>query len=111
MVIAIAPALAIEATGPLLVALGSCTTGLMVSLLGGAVRPSQVSAVYSAALMLSIATRSVAGPVVNGLLIKGLELGWNCMGLPSAATAVLMAREMVASSFIGAERREDLSDE
>lgn len=80
MVIAVAPVLAIEATGLLLVALGSCTTGLLMSLLSGAVRPSQVSAVYSAALMLSIVVRSVMGPVVGALLVKGLELGWNWMG-------------------------------
>ncbi|RKU44004.1 hypothetical protein DL546_007082 [Coniochaeta pulveracea] len=36
-----APMVAVEAGGLLLVALGSCTTGLLMSLLGGAVRPSQ----------------------------------------------------------------------
>ncbi|KAI9930843.1 hypothetical protein MW887_010493 [Aspergillus wentii] len=41
LVIAVAPALGIEATGLLLVACGSCTTGLLMSLLGGAVQPSQ----------------------------------------------------------------------
>ncbi|KAI9835251.1 MAG: hypothetical protein M1819_002395 [Sarea resinae] len=110
MVIAVAPGLAIEATGLLLVALGSCTTGLLMSLLGGAVRPSQVSAVYSAALMLSIVVRSVVGPAVNALLVKGLELGWIWMGLPFAVMSVLIAGVVVASGFIRTER-EDFHEE
>lgn len=75
MVIAVASILAIEAVGLLLMALDSCTTRLLMNLLGEAVRPSQVNAGYSAALMLSIVVRSVIGPGVNALLVKGLELG------------------------------------
>lgn len=111
MVIGLAPDLAVEATGLLLVALGSCTMGLLMSLLGGAVRPSQVSTVYSAALMLSMVMRSVTGPLVNALLVKGLELGWNWIGLPFAAMAMLMAGVAIASGFIRTERVEDASEE
>ncbi|RHZ69160.1 hypothetical protein CDV55_104414 [Aspergillus turcosus] len=100
MVIAAAPTLATEAVGLLLVAVGSCTTGLLMSLLGEAVQPSQVSTVYSVALMLSIAVRGVTGPLMNGLFVKGLELGWSWMGLPFAVMAVLMAGVMVMSTFI-----------
>jgi MFS family permease len=111
IVIAVAPGLVLEATGLLLVACGSCTTGLLMSLLGGAVRPSQVSAVYSAALMLSIVVSSITGPVANMLLVKGLVLGWNWMGLPFAAMAVLMAGVMVASTFISAEKGGNFEEE
>ncbi|KAL6862543.1 hypothetical protein ACO1O0_002777 [Amphichorda felina] len=90
MAIAVAPTLVVVAAGLLLVALGSCTTGMLISLLGRTVRPDQVSAVYSLALTLSIVVRSLMGPVVNGLLVKGLELGWYWIGLPFGAMAVLM---------------------
>ncbi|RHZ67353.1 uncharacterized protein CDV56_109039 [Aspergillus thermomutatus] len=105
MVVAVAPSLATEVVGLLLVAVGSCTTGLLMSLLGEAVQPSQVSTVYSVALMLSIAVRGATGPLMNGLFVKGLELGWSWMGLPFAVTAVLMAGVMVMSTFIQAEER------
>lgn len=72
MVIGLAPVLAIEVIGLLL---GSCTTGFLMSLLGGGVRSNQVSAVYSTALTLSMVSRSVTAPVANALLVKGLELG------------------------------------
>ena len=111
LVIAVAPVLAIEVTGLLLVALGSCTTGLLMSLLGGAVKPGQVSAVYSAALTLSLVVRSVMGPVAGGLLVEGLELGWNWMGLPFAAVALFMTGVLVASGFIRADKREHFREE
>ncbi|KAL4935320.1 hypothetical protein BDV06DRAFT_234435 [Aspergillus oleicola] len=110
MVIAAAPGLAVEAAGLLLVACGSCTTGLLMSLLGGAVQPRQVSTVYSAALMLSIVVSSVAGPVVNTLLVEGLVLGWMWMGLPFAVAAVVMAGVTVASVAISAEKPEISED-
>ncbi|KAJ9418212.1 hypothetical protein QL093DRAFT_2566114 [Fusarium oxysporum] len=75
LVIGFAPALAIEASGLIVVALGSCTTGLLMSLLGGVVRPNELSTVYSAALTLSMVSRSVAAPVMSALLVKGIELG------------------------------------
>ncbi|KAI2781022.1 MFS general substrate transporter [Daldinia loculata] len=111
MVIGVAPALVVEALGLLFVAVGSCSTGLLMSLLGGAVRPSQVSAVYSAAHMLSIVVRSVIGPVLSALLVTGLELGWSWMGLPFVTMALLMAGAAVASSFIRAERVIDFDEE
>ncbi|OTB09798.1 hypothetical protein K445DRAFT_71583 [Daldinia sp. EC12] len=111
MVIGVAPALVIEALGLLLVAVGSCSTGLLMSLLGGAVRPSEVSAVYSAAHMLSIVVRSVIGPVLSALLVKGLELGWSWMGLPFVTMALFMAGAAVASSFIRAERVTEFDSE
>lgn len=110
MVIGMAPALVVETIGLLLVALGSCTTGLLMSLLGGAVRPSQVSTLYSAALTLSMVMRSVSGPVVSSLLVKGLELGWNWMGLPFAVVAIFMAGVAAASGFVRTERAEDDSE-
>ncbi|RAL12729.1 MFS transporter [Aspergillus homomorphus CBS 101889] len=110
MVIAMAPGLVVEAAGLLLVACGSCTTGLLMSLLGGAVHPSQVSTVYSAALMLSIVVSSVAGPVANALLVEGLVLGWVWMGLPFAVAAVGMAGVAVAGLAIKAEKPEVSGD-
>jgi MFS family permease len=109
MAIAVAPVLAVEAVGLLLVALGSCTTGLLMSLLGDAVRPSQVSAVYSAALMLSIISRSIMGPVVNALLVGGLKLGWVWMGLPFGFVAVLLLGVALATGFIRKEKKEGLA--
>jgi MFS family permease len=106
MAIAVAPVLAVEAVGLLLVALGSCTTGLLMSLLGDAVRPSQVGAVYSAALMLSIISRSIMGPVVNALLVGGLKLGWVWMGLPFGFVAVLLLGVALATGFIRKEKKE-----
>ncbi|EED23740.1 conserved hypothetical protein [Talaromyces stipitatus ATCC 10500] len=111
LVIGLAPVLAVEASGLLLVALGSCTTGLLMSLLGGAVQPSQVSTFYSAALTLSMMTRSVTGPVASALLVVGLELGWKWMGIPFAAMAMLMAGVTVASGFIRIEKAEDVSED
>jgi MFS family permease len=110
MVIAAAPGMAVEAAGLLLVACGSCTTGLLMSLLGGAVQPRQVSTVYSTALMLSIVVSSVAGPVANTLLVEGLVLGWMWMGLPFAVAAVVMAGVTVASVTISVEKPENSED-
>jgi MFS family permease len=110
MVIAAAPGMAVEAAGLLLVACGSCTTGLLMSLLGGAVQPRQVSTVYSTALMLSIVVSSVAGPVANTLLVEGLVLGWMWMGLPFAVAAVVMAGVTVASVAISVEKPENSED-
>lgn len=106
LVIAAAPGLAVEAAGLLLVACGSCTTGLLMSLLGAAVQPAQVSAVYSAALMLSIVASSVAGPVANALLVEGLGRGWVWMGLPFALAAVVMAGVAGASVGVSKEKPE-----
>ncbi|KAE8453247.1 hypothetical protein EG329_011314 [Mollisiaceae sp. DMI_Dod_QoI] len=110
MVIGFAPNLVIEVAGLLLVALGSCTTGLLMSLLGGAVRPNQVSTFYSAALTLSMVMRSVTGPLLSALLIKGMELGWNWLGLPFLVMAMLMAGVAVASGFIGEDKGVDDSE-
>ncbi|KAI1110455.1 major facilitator superfamily domain-containing protein [Nemania sp. NC0429] len=109
-VIGISPTLAVEVLGLLFVALGSCSSGLLMSLLGAAVKPSQVSVVYSSALMLSIIARSLTGLVESALLIKGLELGWAWMGLPFVAMGLFMACVGVASVFVTAEKIE-LSDE
>lgn len=111
MVIGLAPSLVIEAAGLLLVALGSCTTGLLMSLLGGAVRLNQVSMFYSAALTLSMVTRSVTGPLLSALLIRGLELGWNWLGLPFVVMAMLMTGVAVASGFIGEDIGEDKEED
>ncbi|KAI1821498.1 MFS general substrate transporter [Xylaria intraflava] len=111
LVIASAPVLAMEIMGLILVALGSCSNGLLMSLMGSAVRPNQVSAIYSAGLMLSIIVRSTTGPVFNALLVAGLDLGWRWLGLPFAVMAALMACEFGAGFFIRKERDEDLHDE
>ncbi|KAL4797203.1 MFS general substrate transporter [Aspergillus venezuelensis] len=103
-VIGAAPALPVEIIGLLLVACGSCTTGLLISLLGAAVQPSQVSTVYGAALMLSIVDSSVAGPVGNALLVRGLVSGWAWMGLPFIVAAVAMAGVAGASVGIRGEK-------
>jgi hypothetical protein len=104
IVIGVAPALAVEVIGLMLVALGSCSTGLLMSLLGAAVHPSQVSVVYSAALMLSIIARSLTGPVESALLVKGLELGWRWMGLPFGVMGLLMVCVGLASVFVRKEK-------
>jgi hypothetical protein len=111
LTIGMASVVAVEAGGLLLVALGSCTTGLLMSLLGGAVRPSQVSAVYSLALMLSIVMRSVTGPVFFSLLIEGLRLGRSWYGLPFVVMGLLMLGFMLASTFIRRERTELVDEE
>ncbi|KAI3318460.1 MFS general substrate transporter [Xylariaceae sp. AK1471] len=111
LVIALAPTLSIEIIGLLLVSLGSCTNGLLMGLMGGTVRPNQVSAIYSAALMLSIMVRSGTGPVFSALFMAGLELGWKWLGLPFAVMAALMVCELGASSFIRTERVENVEDE
>ncbi|KAI0096801.1 MFS general substrate transporter [Nemania sp. FL0031] len=104
LVIGFAPAVAVETIGLLLIALGSCTTGLLMSLLSGTVRLSQVSAVYSTALMLSVATRSVVGPVASALLANGLDLGRAWMGLPFAVMSILMVGVSLVSGFIRKEK-------
>lgn len=111
MIIGVAPALGVETIGLLLVALGSCTTGLLMSLLGGAVHPNQVSTVYSAAMSLSMVTRSVTGPVTSVLLVKGLELGWNWTGLPFATVALLMVIVTFASGLIRSDGVGEEDDE
>jgi MFS family permease len=111
LVIALAPVLSIEIFGLLLVSLGSCSNGLLMSLMGSVVRPNQVSAIYSVALMLSIIVRSGTGPVFNALFVAGLELGWKWLGLPFAVMAAVMACEFGASLFIKTERDEIVEDE
>ncbi|EPS29595.1 hypothetical protein PDE_04545 [Penicillium oxalicum 114-2] len=103
-VLAVAPGIAVEVVGLLIMACGSCTTGLLMSLLGAAVQPSQVSAVYSIALMLSIVVSSVAGPVANTLLVEGLGLGWIWIGLPFAVAAIIMSGVTVLSTAISVEK-------
>ncbi|PCD28883.1 hypothetical protein AU210_011433 [Fusarium oxysporum f. sp. radicis-cucumerinum] len=100
LVIGFAPALAIEASGLIVVALGSCTTGLLMSLLGGVVRPNEISTVYSAALTLSMVSRRVVAPVMSALLVKGMELGRVWMGLPFVLMAAVMTAVTAASGFI-----------
>ncbi|KAI1733523.1 MFS general substrate transporter [Xylaria scruposa] len=102
LVIGLAPAVAVEIIGLLLMAFGSCTTGLLTSPLSITVRLSQVSAVYSAALMLSLVSRSVVGPVASAA--KGLNLGWIWMGLPFATMAILMVGVSLVSGFIRKEK-------
>ncbi|KAI1126628.1 major facilitator superfamily domain-containing protein [Nemania abortiva] len=104
VVIGVAPVLILEAIGLLFVALGGCSTGLLMSLLGGAVRPSQVSVVYSSGLMLSIIARSLIGPVASGLLVQGMELGWAWMGLPFVVIGLFMLGVGVTSLLIRKER-------
>jgi MFS family permease len=111
LVLAWAPMLIIEVVGLLVVSLGSCTNGLLMSLMGGAVRSDQVSAIYSAALMLNILVRSLAAPIFNGLLVEGMELGWNWLGLPFAVMAVVMACELMASWFIRAEKIDNIDED
>ena len=102
--IGLAPALGIEVVGLLFVALGSCTTGFLMSLIGAAVRPDQVSTFYSAALTLSMMTRSVAGPAFSALLVTGLQLGRTWMGLPFLSMAIVMIGVTLASVFIRTEQ-------
>ncbi|KAJ8107202.1 hypothetical protein ONZ43_g6808 [Nemania bipapillata] len=111
LVIALAPVLWVEIVGLLLISLGSCTNGVLMSLMGGAVRPNQVGAMYSAALMLSIISRSGTGPIVSALFVAGLDLGWKWLGLPFAAMAAVMACEFGASLFIRKEKSEVADDE
>ncbi|EWY84716.1 hypothetical protein FOYG_12125 [Fusarium oxysporum NRRL 32931] len=100
LVIGFAPALAIEASGLIFVAIGSCTTGLLMSLLGGVVRPNEISTVYSAALTLSMVSRSVVAPVMSALLVKGMELGRVWIGLPFVLMEAMMTAVTAASGFI-----------
>ncbi|KAI1421741.1 MFS general substrate transporter [Xylaria sp. FL1777] len=111
LVIALAPVLSIEVVGLLLVSLGNCSNGLLMSLMGGAVRSDEVSAIYSAALMLSIIVQSGTGPIFNSLLVAGLNLGWKWLGLPFVVMAGLMAFEFGASLFIRTERDRSVHDE
>ncbi|KAI3316627.1 MFS general substrate transporter [Xylariaceae sp. AK1471] len=111
LVIAWAPAISIVVVGLLVVSLGSCTNGLLMSLMGGAVRSDQVSAVYSAALMLNILMRSLAAPIFNGLLVEGMELGWKWLGLPFVVMAVVMACEFIASWFVRAGKEGIIDEE
>lgn len=104
LVIGNAPSIAVEVSGLLLLALGSCTSGLLMSLQGGVARPNQVSAAYSSTLMLSMVFRTTSGPTLSALLVKGMELGWKWMGLPFTAMALLMATVMLASTFIRREK-------
>jgi hypothetical protein len=104
LVIGLAPVLAIETIGLLFVALGSCTTGLLMSLLGGVVRSKEISTVYSAALTLSMVSRSVTAPVMSALLVKGMWIGQIWMGLPFVLMATLMTAVTVASGFISPEK-------
>lgn len=110
-VIGFAPFLFLAAAGLLLVAIGSCTTGLLMSLLGSSVPPSEVSTFYSAALTLSIVMRSTTGPFFSMLLVKGLGLGPMWMGLPFVVMAVLMAGLTVASCFIREDKTIDGGDD
>ncbi|KAJ8122705.1 hypothetical protein O1611_g9777 [Lasiodiplodia mahajangana] len=110
LVIASAPLLALEVIGLLLVSLGSCTNGLLMSLMGGAVPADAVGAIYSAALTLSIIARSISGPIFNGLFITSMKLGWIWLGLPFAAMAAFMLCQFAASFFIRKDRAEDAGD-
>ncbi|KAI1272452.1 MFS general substrate transporter [Xylaria sp. FL0933] len=108
LVIALAPVVPVEIIGLLLVSLGNCSNGLIMSLMGGAVRPNEVNAIYSAAVMISIIVQSGTGPAFTALLVRGLEMGWNWIGLPFAVMALLMTCEFGASFFIRRERDESL---
>jgi hypothetical protein len=66
--------LVVEAIGLLLGVFGNCTTGLLMSLLDGIVRPNWVSGVYSATLMLGIIMGRMTRFVFIVLLVEGLEL-------------------------------------
>jgi MFS family permease len=106
MIIALAPVLIVEAIALLIIATGGCTTGLLLSLLGGTVTSRQVSAVYSAALMLSLIIRSVTGPIFSALLTKGFSLGQSWMGLPFAAMSMIVVGVVALSCFIKKEGKE-----
>ncbi|KAI1308323.1 MFS general substrate transporter [Xylaria venustula] len=108
LVIALAPVLSIEILGLLLVSLGNCSNGIIMSLMGGEVRANEVSAIYSAAVMIGTVVHSLAGPAFNALLVAGLELGWKWLGLPFAVMSCIMACEFAASLFISKKRDEDL---
>ena len=107
LIIATAPAVPFMAAGLLVVALGSCTNGLLMSLLGAAVEKAEIPAVYSVAPMLSLVMRSFTAPVVNTLLIAGLDLGGVWIGLPFGVVGILMLGVMIVSLFISAERQAD----
>ncbi|KAI0154603.1 MFS general substrate transporter [Xylariaceae sp. FL1272] len=110
-VIALAPVFAIEILGLLLVALGSCTNGLLTSLMGGAVPSDSAGAIYSSALTLSIISRTLSGPIFSALLVAGLNLGWMWYGLPFAVMAALMLCEFGAGFFVMSERLESPESE
>lgn len=74
-VIGLAPSLAIETAGLLLVALGSCAMGFVMSLVGTIVQSDQVSSVYSLALTLSMVMRSITAPAASALFVGGMKLG------------------------------------
>ncbi|KAI8952009.1 MFS general substrate transporter [Xylaria longipes] len=107
LVIALAPLLVVEVIGLLLVSLGSCVNGLLMSLMGGVVPADAKGAIYSAALTLSIIARSVSGPVFSGLFVAGLKLGWAGLGLPFAVMAALLLCEFAAGFFIRTKRAEE----
>ncbi|KAI0972387.1 MFS general substrate transporter [Xylaria arbuscula] len=111
LVIALAPVLSIEIIGLLLVSLGNCSNGIIMSLMGGAVRANEVSAIYSAAVMIGTVVHSLAGLAFNALLVAGLELGWKWLGLPFAIMSYIMACEFAVSLFISRERDEDVHSE
>lgn len=111
LVIGNAPSIAVEISGLLLVALGSCTSGLLMSLQGGVARRNQVSAAYSSTLMLSMVFRTTSGPTLSALLVKGMELGWKWMGLPFTAMALLMGTVMLASTFIRRQKPTEAYEE
>lgn len=111
LVIAVAPTLSTEVAGLLLVALGSCATGLLMALLASVVQPHQISAVFSVAPMLAMVVRSVLAPVVTALLARSMKLGWTWLGLPFAVMAMLDLGTMVASGFITSEKGQDIIEQ
>ncbi|KAI1263178.1 MFS general substrate transporter [Xylariaceae sp. FL1019] len=110
-VIALAPVFAVEILGLLLVALGSCTNGLLTSLMGGAVPSGSAGAIYSSALTLSIVSRTLSGPIFSALLVAGFNLGWQWYGLPFAVMAAFMLCEFGSAFLIMSERVESPESE
>lgn len=82
-----------------------------MTLLGEIALASQVSLLYSTALTLSLISRSVSGPLVSGLLAKGIEMGGGWTGIPFMAMATLMLGISVASLFIPREHSQRVHDE
>lgn len=104
MIISVAPTLSTVMLGIVLVAFGSCATGQLLGALGEAVQPAQVCLIYSAASMMDMGAQSMIAPLMNLLLVRGMRLGRDWMGLPFAIMAVIMSMTVSASLFINPTR-------
>lgn len=74
-----------------------------LSLLANVVAKTDVSIVYSAALMLSVIVNYGMAPILSTLYSKGIALGWAWEGLPFVVLGAALGMAFVASWFIARE--------